>query len=200
MKRSTSRNVGKKAGERGAPDLADLVVRFRSGDEFAFEEIVRRLSPRIYLLALRSLGDGEAAEEMVQDTWVRVYRRIGDLKSPEAFEGWAMRVALSRINDEFRSRARERAARRTLSERTPEASEEEGLSSVEREELGRLIRNALSRLDEPHREVFMLREMEGLAHSKIAEVLDIPEGTVWSRLSYARRALREHLLRRKDEL
>ena len=63
-----------------------------------------------------------------------------------------------------------------------------------------MLREAIASLDEAHREVFVLREIEGLAHSEVAKSLGIPEGTVWSRLSYARRMLREYLGRRRDDV
>jgi RNA polymerase sigma-70 factor (ECF subfamily) len=152
-------------------------------------------------MALRSLGSAEAAEEAVQEAWVRIYNRMGDLQDPQAFEGWAIRVTLSRVHDEFRARARERTARRGLAEmRAVMGSAPERMSPSEREDLARVLREAVASLDEPHREVFVLREMEGLPHVEISRLLDIPEGTVWSRLSYARRALRDYLGRRKDDV
>ncbi len=187
-----------RAGDNGLPEL---VKRFRSGNEAAFDEIVRRLTPRLYSIALRSLGSAEAAEEAVQETWVRIYNRMGDLQDPQAFEGWAIRVTLSRIHDEFRSRARERSARRGLAEmRAALGTPRERMSASEREDLARVLRDAVASLDDAHREVFVLREMEGLPHGEISRMLGIPEGTVWSRLSYARKALRDYLGRRKDDV
>ncbi len=206
MKASPAGNVRNPEAQAEAGDardngLPELVHRFRSGDEAAFDEIVRRLTPRLYSIALRSLGSAEAAEEVVQEAWVRIYNRMGDLHDPQAFEGWAIRVTLSRLHDEFRARARERTARRGLAEmRAAMGSAPERMSPSEREDLGRVLREAIASLDEPHREVFVLREMEGLAHGEISRLLDIPEGTVWSRLSYARKALRDYLGRRKDDV
>ncbi len=200
MKASLAGNVKdqEKAGDDGLPEL---VRRFRSGDEAAFDEIVRRLTPRLYSIALRSLGSAEAAEEAVQEAWVRIYNRMGDLQDTQAFEGWAIRVTLSRIHDEFRARARERTARKGLAEmRAVMGSAPKRMSPSEREDLARVLREAVASLDEPHREVFVLREMEGLPHVEISRLLDIPEGTVWSRLSYARKALRDYLGRRKDDV
>jgi len=189
------------AGDAGDSGLPELVRRFRSGNEAAFDEIVRRLTPRLYSLSLRSLGDAEAAEEAVQESWVRIYNRMGDLQDPQAFEGWAIRVTLSRVHDEFRARARERTARRGLADmRAALSPPPERMSPSEREDLARVLREAVASLDEPHREVFVLRDMEGLPHGEISRVLGIPEGTVWSRLSYARKALRDYLRRRKDDV
>ena len=119
MKASPAGNVKKSDAAPGGPGddgLPELVRRFRSGEEAAFDDIVKRLTPRLYSLALRSLGSAEAAEEVVQESWVRIYNRMGDLQDPQAFEGWAIRVTLSRIHDEFRSRSRERSARKGLAE------------------------------------------------------------------------------------
>ena len=74
----------------------------------------------------------------------------------------------------------------------------ERISAGERQDLARVLSEAVASLDEAHREVFVLREIEGLSHSEIAQSLGIPEGTVWSRLSYARRMLRGYLGRRRD--
>jgi RNA polymerase sigma-70 factor (ECF subfamily) len=201
VKPSAPVGVNRPDPESGVVELATLVDRFRSGDQDAFDEIVDRLSPRLYAISLRALGNAEAAEEAVQESWVRIYRKIGGLNDPKAFEGWAIRVTLSRIHDEFRARARERTARDGLAEiRQAMGTKPERMTTSEREDLARILREGLASLDDAHREVFILREVEGLPHMEIAKTLGIPEGTVWSRLSYARRSLREHLKRRKDDL
>ena len=205
MKSAPSANVNRPDATRetGAESdgLPELVRRFRAGDEAAFDEIVRRLTPRLHSLALRTLGSVEAAEEAVQDAWVRIYDRIADVKDPETFLGWAIRVTLSRVHDEFRSRARERSAREGLASlRAAAGSPRAGMSASEREDLARVLREALAAIDDAHREVFVLREIEGLPHAEIARTLGIPEGTVWSRLSYARRMLRDYLGRRRDDV
>ncbi len=116
MKNPPSANVHETdaAAGSGEADLPDLVRRFRAGDEAAFDEIVKSLTPRLHALAVRSLGSAEAAEEVVQDAWVRMYDRIGDVHDPAAFVGWAIRVTLNRIHDEYRARARERTAKEGL--------------------------------------------------------------------------------------
>lgn len=202
MKRTASPSVKIMDAESTGVNLFELVSRSRSGDEEAFTRLVELLTPRLYNLALRTLGSADAAEEAVQEAWVRIYRRLRDLQDPKAFEGWAMRVMLNRINDEFRRRARERAARDELAGSGPTLpSSYEEVSPVEREDLARILSEGLATLDEAHRETFILREIEGLPHAEIARVLGIPEGTVWSRLSYARRSLRDYLVRRrKDDL
>ena len=201
MKPSAARGVTTPDEEATGSELSDLVGRFQDGDVSVFDEIVERFSPRLYSIALRTLGNAEAAEEAVQESWVRIYRKLGGLQDPKAFEGWAIRVTLSRIHDEFRARSRERSAREGLADiRRAMGTEPERMSAAEREDLARVLRDGLSSLDDAHREVFILREVEGLPHAEIARTLQIPEGTVWSRLSYARRSLREYLNRRKDDV
>ena len=202
LKRTPSPSVIESGAKPAGARVSDLVRRFRAGDGAAFDGLVARLTPRLYSLALRALGSADAAEEVVQEAWVRIFRRIRDVQDPEAFEGWAVRVTLSRIHDEFRHRARERAARDALAGlRLAAGTPPERFSAAEREDLARILREGLASLDDAHREAFILRELEGLPHAEIARVLGIPEGTVWSRLSYARRALREYFRRRrKDDL
>jgi len=186
------------AGRRKREDtpLAELLEKVRAGDKAAFEEMARRLTERIYPMALRALASREAAEEVTQDALVRIYTRIDQVQDPKALEGWAMRVAFSRINDRFRGRKRFRKAQAGLTELKKLNGQDEGLSALEREELRRALSEALEAIDEKHREVFLLREVDGRSHREVAELLGVPEGTVWSRLSYARKRLREELVRR----
>lgn len=198
---SSARKAETAAGRTDSDDTAELVRRFRNGSEEAFEKLVARFTPQLYSLAVKALGSAEAAEEAVQESWVRIYNRIGELADPESFPGWATRVTLSRINDEFRARTRERAARESLAGiHAAMAAEPSRMHALEREDLSRVLREALESLDSAHRDVFVMREIEGLPHAEIARIMGIPEGTVWSRLSYARRSLREYLMRRKDDV
>ena len=181
---------------KGECSLAELLEKLRAGDEAAFEEVARKLTARIYPLALKSLASREAAEEATQDALVRIYLRMDQVSDPASFEGWAMRVAFSRINDRFRGRKRFRKAQAGLAELKRLQESGDGLSRPEREEVRQALSDSLEAIDAKHREVFLLREVDGRSHKEIAAMLDVPEGTVWSRLSYARRRLREELSRR----
>ncbi len=182
-------------GEGMKGGSAEIFERFRSGDEDAFEEIARRLTSRIYPMALRALASHEAAEEATQDALVRIYTRASQVTDPNAFEGWAMRVAFSRINDRFRGRKRFGKARAGLAE-VLRLRDTGGLEPLERQELRQALADSLDAIDGKHREVFLMREVDGRSHREIATALGVPEGTVWSRLSYARRKLRDELEKR----
>lgn len=200
-------NSDKKAsGELVSPEdakneLTQLVIKARAGDEAAFDDLVELFTPRLFGMGMRMFGNAEAAEEAVQESWIRIHDKLASLNEPAAFPGWAMRVMLSRVHDEFRFRARQKNAREGLASfKEAVGKPQVQLTELERDELKSILRTAIDSLDEIHREVFVLREVEGMGHSEIASTLNIPEGTVWSRLSYARRYLRDYLMRRKDDV
>ncbi|MFH0938896.1 MAG: RNA polymerase sigma factor, partial [Planctomycetota bacterium] len=101
------------------------------------------------------------------------------------------------VHDHYRRLIRRDAAIATLEEirAFERKSVDEPLANLERDALRQALTEALAHLDEKHREVFLMKEVEGLSHAEIARILDVPEGTVWSRLSYARRKLQEKLKR-----
>lgn len=186
--------------ERQAADrkLLELVERVRSGDADAFDELAPLAGKMAYHLALGSVRDPNTAEDIAQEAVVRLYAHVHEIEGIGAFKTWYYRIILNLVNDHFRRYSRRDSAFSTLEEiRTLERkSRGEPLSEMEREGLREAIQDALDSLDERHREVFLLKEVEGLGHSEIARILDVPEGTVWSRLSYARRKLQEKLLRK----
>ena len=187
------------AAERQAMDqrLMDLVRRFRAGEEAAFDELAPLAGRMAYHLALRSVADTNLAEEIAQEALVRIYRHVGEIAGEGAFKTWFYRIVLNLVHDHYRRSIRHDAATTTLEEiRTLEhKSADEPLTNLERDALRKALTEALDCLDEKHREVFLMKEVEGLSHAEIAKTLDVPEGTVWSRLSYARRKLQEKLKR-----
>jgi len=175
---------------------SDLIRRFRAGDEKAFDELAEALAPRLFRLAYQALADRATAEDIAQDALIRIYQRLRALAEPDAFDGWAYRITLNLVHDQFRRRGRERAALLGMEELKRLTERPDGLSDIEREEMARTLSDALGALDERPREVFLLKEVEKKPHAEIARLLGIPEGTVWSRLSYARKALRGRLRQR----
>ena len=186
--------------ERQAADrkLLALVERVRAGDADAFDEIAPLAGRMAYHLALRSVTDPNTAEDIAQEAVVRLYAHVHEIEGVGAFKTWFYRIILNLVNDHFRRNTRRDYAFTTLEEvRTLEhKTRDEPLTEMERKGLREALRDALDSLDERHREVFLLKEVEGLGHSEIAKILDVPEGTVWSRLSYARKKLQEKLRRK----
>lgn len=178
--------------------LLQLVESFIGGEESAFDALAPMAGRMAYHLALRSVADTNVAEEIAQEALMRLYRRVHEIKGVGAFKTWYYRIVLNLVHDHYRRNTRRDTALNTLEEvRTVEVkSREEPLTALERSELRAALTDALNTLDEKHREVFLLKEVEGLPHGEIAQMLGVPEGTVWSRLSYARKKLLETLRRR----
>jgi RNA polymerase sigma-70 factor, ECF subfamily len=180
-------------------DDAALIERCRAGDLAAFEPLVTKYRQRVYRLAYNVLRDSEEAWDVSQDAFIRAFQALASFRGDSAFYTWLFRIVMNVARD----RARQHAARgrafgaerveeedrdRTLADQGP-APDAHAVEVEERERIGR----ALATLSEAHRAIIMLSDLEGLSYREIAEVLDIPMGTVMSRLHHARRRLREAL-------
>lgn len=196
----TRLNVGAKVAL--ASQEVQLVRRCLAGDEAAWEEIVRTYSRRIYNLAYRFTGNHEAAEDLTQEVFVRVYRTldqfnpaVGDLSH------WLMRVARNLIIDDYRKRGR------TPTEQSEDLADHEyhlhsdGYGNperlVEQQELSRLVQQAINKLSPELRTCIILRDLEELSYQEIVDLLQIPEGTVKSRINRGRIELARILRRMK---
>ncbi len=191
--------VSARAAEKQELDhrIVTLVRRLREGDDSAFDELAPLAGRMAYHLALRSVADANVAEEISQEALVRLYKHVGEIAGEGAFKTWFYRIVLNLVHDHYRRAVRQDSATTTLEEiRSLESkSHEEPLNTLEREALRNALTQALECLDEKHREAFLMKEVEGMSHAEIAKTLDVPEGTVWSRLSYARRKLQEKMRR-----
>lgn len=179
-----------------ATDDHALIERCRQGDLAAFEPLVEKYRERVWRLAHNYLRDPEEARDVAQEAFVRAWQALPSFRGQSAFYTWLFRIVVNVATD----RARQRAARgrafggealpaeeweRTLVD--PEAGPEE---TAHRAEQRQRISQALGTLPEHHRTIIMLSDLEGLSYREIAEVLDIPMGTVMSRLHNARKRLR----------
>lgn len=175
--------------------LGRLAFEFQQGRLEAFDAIVLETRDRIYAMLLRAVRDPGAAEDLAQETFVKAYRSLPALRDPASCERWLYQIAINLVRDHGRRRSLEQ---RAIAEMGREAAHEEAPAEpVEQDtRLRRSILAAVGELPEHHREVFVMREIQGMSHEAIAKSLRIPEGTVWSRLSFARRALQGKLRRR----
>jgi RNA polymerase sigma-70 factor (ECF subfamily) len=172
-----------------------LMLRFQKGEVRAFEELVRRHRAPVFSFLLRLTGDRGRAEDLCQETFLRVVRAADGWEPRALFRTWLYAVARNQAQDE----ARRKAFRRTDPEADPAgtaaASDDPG---PEEAAAGALLRPkleaALASLPAEQREVFLLREHAGLRFPEIADVTGVPENTVKSRMRYALEALRERLL------
>ena len=169
-----------------------LVERCRRGELGAFEALYNQHAPRLYNLAQRMLGNATDAEDVVQDTFLSVHKRLDSFRGEAALGTWLYRLAVNQCLDRMRSRAgREAQATDSLDEpdRTWQPAGRPD-RPVERMDLKR----AIARLPEGSRSVFVLHDVEGLEHREIGKLLGISEGTSKSQLHKARLRLREMLI------
>jgi RNA polymerase sigma-70 factor (ECF subfamily) len=161
-----------------------LVVRCQAGDRAAFAELVARYQPRLLYFLRKMLGGSAAADDLHQEVWLEVFRGLARLNDPYAFAAWVYRVARRRALRELR---KVRPPPRPLDGVDPPAR---GDGDDFTADDARAVHAALDRLAAEHREVLLLRYVEGLSYDDIARVVGLPLGTVRSRIHYAKRALR----------
>jgi RNA polymerase sigma-70 factor (ECF subfamily) len=181
-------------------DGAELVRRCRAGDGAAWEEIVSAYSRRIYNLAYRFTSSVDAAEDLTQEVFIRIYRTLDQYDSKQGdLANWLMRLARNLIIDDYRRRQRnpqdahaEDVDEHVYHLRSASASPQKEL---ERQELGRQIQAGIDKLSPDLRTCVILRDIEELSYQEIVDLLKIPEGTVKSRINRGRIELAKILRR-----
>jgi RNA polymerase sigma-70 factor, ECF subfamily len=163
------------------------VLRAQSGDRAAFGQLVTSYQERLMYYVHQLILDREASHDVLQEIWLDVFRKLGQLRVPEAFRVWLYRCAHHRAINHVRRRAAESQAREELAESLDGEQTWNELELLERAEL---VHVALARLSPAHREVMVLRFLEDMSLHEIAEVLSCNEGTAKSRLHYAKAALK----------
>lgn len=182
-------------------ELVSAALLARAGDTAAFRRVVELTHARVYRLAFRLLGDAGDAEDVAQEAYVRAWRHIGGLRRPEVVLAWLCRIARNLAGDRRRGRPRELALGLEELERTMDEREQALDERLAGTQLANAVRAAVESLPDKHRVLLLLREVDGMSYEDIAQVLDLPVGTVESRLHRARKALARRLSRwaRREE-
>ena len=179
-------------------DDHSLVQRARSGDERAFRTLVERYQKKVYAVAFGMVKDREEALDVVQEAFVKVHKSLDTFKADATFYTWLYRITVNVCIDVIRRRGAMRAEAVEFDERIGHDLAEANLGAVSsqlgsnpeksvlRRELGEKIQEALEQIPEKHRAILLLRELDGLSYEELAQVLEIPKGTVMSRLFHAR--------------
>ena len=191
------------------PETSDteLVRRAKAGELDAFEALTNRYEQRVYGLAMRMLRQEQDAEDVTQQTFLSVLEHLESFRGEASFSTWVLRIASHAALKIIRKRKGLNTV--SLEEATEKSDELDSIPHpefiadwrqspehlVEQNEVRRLLDDALTRLDEKHRLVFLLRDVEGLSVRETAEALDLSEGNVKVRLLRARLQLREDLTR-----
>lgn len=182
--------------------IPELVESFVKGDTVAFAELVRRYQKNIYFLAYRLLGNHLDADDVVQETFVRVYRRQKEIANVNSFTSFLTRIATNYAIDLLRKRKGRGSVSDDLTElpgemqvdlarrvRTPEELLKDKVVMEE-------IQRALDRLPPRQRITIMLHDVDGYTKSEVAAILECPEATVRSNLHIARNKLKKILKKR----
>ena len=177
-----------------------LVMAAKGGDEDAFATLVRLYEKRVFALAVRMCGSREDAAEAAQEAFLAAWQGLSFFRGDASFSTWLYRLTSNACVDLLRREGRHRSAAgpslddEELSLDVPDTA----LSpqdEAERQELREAIDRGLAALSPEHREILILREMHQLSYDEIAEALSLDTGTVKSRISRARRQLRNFLLK-----
>lgn len=187
----------------GLSDDQSLIDACRRGQTEAYGVLVNRYQDRLYPTVLRLAGSAEDAQDLLQETFLRAYQKLGHFHGESSFFTWVYRIA---VNLALSSRRRRRPDSRALGgldaravESAADTRETDPALPLERAERERIIQKALNALAADHRAVVVLKEFDGLRYEEIGAILGIPVGTVRSRLHRARCELRASLRGLVDE-
>ena len=181
-----------------ATDDLTLVKRVRGGDQRAFKLLVERYQRKVYAVALGMLKDKEEAMDVSQEAFVKVYKYLDHFKGDASFYTWLYRITVNICIDIIRKRAGAGGEAVEFDETLPMDVSEANIGalgsrlgtnpqkSALRRELAEKIQEALAAVPEKHRAILLLREIEGMSYEDLSRTLDIPKGTVMSRLFHAR--------------
>ncbi len=188
------------------PDDLTLVKRCREGDQAAFRSLVERYQKRAYAQALGMLKDKDEAMDIAQEAFVKVYKYLDHFKGDSSFYTWLYRIVSNLCVDRLRKSGGAQAEENVEYDEKvdPEGVAASGILATRlgtnpqkallRAELASKIEAALEQIPEKHREILILREMEGMSYEDLARILKIPKGTVMSRLFHARAKAQQLLL------
>jgi RNA polymerase sigma-70 factor (ECF subfamily) len=180
-----------------------LLEKSKEGDIEAFEYLVTKYQKKVFNIALRLLGNYDDASELTQEAFIKIYKSIKNFKEESLLSTWIYRIATNVCLDELRKRKK----RWVLSLDEEIQSEDGGIHRqveddsptpdviAEINDTKNTINKAIRKLQEEHRIVLILRDLQGFSYEEIAKIINRPEGTVKSRINRARSELRELLLK-----
>lgn len=202
MNFETSDKINNKINNKINSEEAKLLKQAKNGDSKAFSELLKSHLPMIYNIAYRMSGNAEDASDMTQEAMIKLFKNLESFNFQSKFSTWVYRVATNACLDEIKKQKRHS---NVLSIDNEKETEEGALQfeieddaptpdvSLEKREVRELVAAALTRLSAEHRAVLVLRDIKGMSYEETARILNCGEGTVKSRLSRARKKLKEVL-------
>ena len=181
-------------------DQVELLKRCQIGDELAWEVLVRQQQGRICSIAYGYVGDQDEAQDLAQEIFVRLYKRLDSCRDAEKFTSWLVSIARNACLDHLRRR-KARPPLRDIPAEEMSGLKDAGPTPEEnwvRSSRQRLVHRALRQLSEINREIILLKDIQGLPLEEIAGMLELPLGTIKSRSSRARIELARAIVNQGD--
>jgi RNA polymerase sigma-70 factor (ECF subfamily) len=176
--------------ETSGPGDGEVVARVLDGDRDAYRILVRRHQDMLHAHAVRMVGRGDVAADLVQASLVKAYTSLDRCRNPDKFGAWAYRIVTNRCKDYLKNVRRKDVA---LDDAPPQAGAMDPDDDLERSELRRRLDRALDRLPADQREAFVMKHEEGRSYKEMAELLEMSVGALKMRVHRAREALQELL-------
>ena len=176
----------------------ELLLRSQNGDQESFRRLVEMYTPRVYGLVRNLVRSQTEAEDVTQEVFFKVYRKLDTFRQDSAFYTWLYRVAVNAATDWLKKKRQDRAIQLDDFGAMSLADDADGPDqNVRTKDLRKEVRMAMGELPEKFRTILVLRELEGLQYEEISAVLQISKGTVESRIFRARAKLKIELERRR---
>jgi RNA polymerase sigma-70 factor (ECF subfamily) len=173
---------------------AECVQKLQRGQTDAFEILVRRHEKSIFNLVYRMLGDYDEAAEVSQEAFLSAYRAIGTFRGESNFSTWLYRIALNHATTRRKSLNTRQQRNVSIENTEPVSDPQPGpAETMEKKEIRERVQQALNKLEPDDATVILLRDLQDVSYEEVARVLEIPIGTVKSRLHRARQALKNEL-------
>lgn len=173
----------------------ECVQRLQNGDTDAFEILVRRHQKTIFNLVYRMLGDYDDAAEIAQEVFLSAYRSIAQFRGDANFSTWLYRIAINHASTRRKSLAKANQRRAPLDNTDPvDHRHPDPADAVAQREIQFRVQSALNTLDPDEATIILLRDMQDVPYEEVARMLDVPVGTVKSRLHRARQTLKAKLM------
>ena len=174
-------------------DLKEIIEKTREGDHQAFRRLVERYRQKAYSLAFRMTCDEEEARDVVQESFIKIWKKIGTLDMEKNFTTWMYRIVMNSSIDHIRQlKNRRQVSLETVGSHLVQLNGESH-RELQNRELGDLIRWAADGLPERQKTVFILRDLQGLESEEVEQMLEIPASSVKSNLYHARKSIREKM-------
>ncbi|MGN0134200.1 MAG: sigma-70 family RNA polymerase sigma factor [Anaerotignum sp.] len=195
----------------GEPSMTDhrekeLIAKAKQGDMLAFEELILRHEKIVYNVALRMMNHSEDAKDISQEVFLKAYKNMKNFDERSMFSTWLYRITTNTCIDEMRKRKGKQSYSLEEELENEEGSMQRQIAdegetpeeSLLREERKSELLQALDTLSEEHKAAVILRDIRGLSYEEVAEIVDLPMGTVKSRISRARNQLKNEILKIRE--